>query len=171
VTNRSIFNRNYSSYQSDGTTVYLANGQGVVTNPAPEATLTAGGTLVAGMCVAASGNFVVPATALSGVTAAQFSPIGFASAGATTGQDVLINLDGVVTISDINITAESALVPGQYYYLSKFQGEIVRFSTASGIISGSGSNAYAASSPVGLAITGTQLSVEISPPVLLYTGG
>jgi hypothetical protein len=170
VTNRSIFNRNYTSYQSDGTTVYLANGQGVVTNPAPEATLTAGGALIAGMCVAASGNFVVPAIALSGVTAAQFSPVGFASTAASTGQSVVINLDGVVTVSDINITAESALVPGEYYYLSKFQGEIVRYSTASGIISGSGSNAYAASSPVGLALTGTQLSVEISPPVLLYTG-
>lgn len=171
MTNRSIFNRNYSSYQSDGTTVFLANGQGVVTNPAPEASLTAGATLIAGMCVAASGNFVVPATALSGATTAQFSPIGFASASATTGQSVLVNLDGVVTVSDVNITAESSLVPGQYYYLSKYPGEIVRYSTASGIISGSGSNSYAASSPVGLALTSNQLSIEISPPVLLYTGG
>ena len=170
MTNRSIFNRNYTSYQSDGTTVYLANGQGVVTNPAPEITLTAGGNLIAGSCLSASGNFVVPATALSGVSAAQYSPIGFASAAAAQGSPVIVNLDGVVTLSDANITAESALIPGQYYYLSKFQGEIVRFSTASGIISGSGANAYAASSPVGLALTSTQLSVEINPPVLLYTG-
>lgn len=171
MTTRSIFNRNYSSYQADGTTVYLANGQGVVTNPAPEATLTAGADLIAGQCLCASGSYVVPATAASGVNAYQFSPIGFASAAASNGAEVIVNLDGVVTLSDANITADTELVPGDYYYLSKFEGQVVRFSTSSGIISGSGTNAYAASTSVGLAITSTQLSVEIAPPVLLYTGG
>jgi len=171
VSNRSIFNRNYTSYQADGTTVYLANGQGVVTNPAPEATLTAGGDLVAGECVSASGNFVVPAIAISGADVTQFSPIGFASAAASNGSSVIINLDGVVTLNARNITAETALIPGQYYYLSKYQGEVVRYETASGTVTGSGSNAYAAATPVGLALTSTQLSVEIAPPVLLYTGG
>ena len=70
--NRSIFNRNYTSYQADGTTVYLANGQGVVTNPAPTATLTAGADLIAGEVVSASGNFVVPSTALAVLTLINF---------------------------------------------------------------------------------------------------
>jgi hypothetical protein len=170
VSNRSIFNRNYTSYQSDGTTVFLANGRGVVTNPAPEITLVAGAALVAGACVAASGNYVIPATALSGSPTYAFSPIGFAQSSATVGNPVVINLDGVVNLTGANITAESSLVPGQYYYLSKFNGQVVRYSTASGIISGSGSNAYAASSPVGVALNGNQLSIEIAPPVLLYTG-
>jgi len=171
MSDRYIFNRNYTSYQSDGTIVYLANGQGVVTNPAPEATLTAGSSLLAGSCVAVSGSFVVPAIALSGVQSFQYSPIGFASETVSQGNPVTINLDGVVTISDSNITAEAALIPGQYYYLSKFLGEIVRFSTASGTVTGSGVNAYAASSIVGIALTSTQLSVEIVAPVVLYTGG
>ena len=169
--NRSIFNRNYTSYQADGTTVYLANDQGVVTNPAPEATLTAGANLIAGDMVSASGAFAVPAIALSGVNAYQFSPIGFAGEAATQGSDVVVNLDGVIGLTSANITADTALIPGEYYYLSKFEGEVVRFTTTSGTVTGSGSNAYQAATSVGLAITSTQLSVEISPPVLLYTGG
>ena len=169
--NRSIFNRNYTSYQADGTTVYLANGQGVVTNPAPTATLTAGADLIAGEVVSASGSFVVPSTALSGVNSYQFSPIGFASEAASNGSDVIVNLDGVISLTDVNITADTALIPGEYYYLSKFEGEVVRFTTTSGTVTGSGSNAYQAATSLGLAITATQLSVEISPPVLLYTGG
>jgi len=39
------------------------------TNPAPEATLTAGADLIAGQCLCASGSYVVPATAASGVNA------------------------------------------------------------------------------------------------------
>lgn len=171
MTSRSIFNRNYSSYQADGTTVYLANGQGVVTNPAPEATLTAGADLIAGECLSASGSYVVPATAASGVNAYQFSPIGFAASAASNGADVVVNLDGVVTLSAANITADTELIPGEYYYLSKYEGEVVRFTTTSGTVTGSGTNAYQAATSVGLAITSTQLSVEISPPVLLYTGG
>ena len=42
---RSIFNRRYSSFQSDGTTVYLANGQGNVTGSVPIISLTAGSDL------------------------------------------------------------------------------------------------------------------------------
>ena len=110
--NRSIFNRNYTSYQADGTTVYLANGQGVVTNPAPTATLTAGADLIAGEVVSASGDFVVPSTALSGVNSYQFSPIGFASEAASNGSDVIVNLDGVISLTDVNITADTALIPG-----------------------------------------------------------
>ena len=169
--NRSIFNRTYTSFQSDGTTVYLANGQGIVTNPAPEVTLTAGSTLIAGQCVYASGNFVVPAIALSGVASSQFSPIGFVSEAASAGSSVVVNLDGVIVVSDVNITAETQLSPGNYYFLSKFAGEIVKYSTTSGTVTGSGANAYAAASPVGLALTPTQLSVEIGVPTVLYTGG
>jgi len=171
VANRAIFNRNYSSYQADGTTVYLANGQGVVTNPAPEATMTAGAALIAGEVVCASGNFAVPALAYSGVQNFQLRPIGIATAAATNGSDVTVNLDGVATLSDANITAQTALSPGEYYFLSKYLGQVVKYETASGIIAGSGAWAYEASSPIGLALSATALSVQIQPPTFLYTGG
>ena len=61
-----------------------------------------------------------------------------------TGSDVVVNLDGVISLTDVNITADTALIPGEYYYLSKFEGEVVRFTTTSGTVTGSGDNAYQA---------------------------
>lgn len=171
MASKSIFNRNYTSYQADGTTVYLANGRGVVTNPAPEVTLTAGANLIAGECLYASGAFVVPTTALSGLDTSQFSAIGFATEAAINNNPVVVNLDGVITLNSANISAESALIPGEYYYVSKFQGQITRFTTTSGSVTGSGSDAYAAAVTVGVALTSNLLSIEIATPVLLYNGG
>ena len=76
----------------------------------------------------------------------------------------------MIDLTAANITAESSLSAGQYYYLSKYRGEIVKFETASGQISGSGTDAYSASVPLGLAINTTQLSIELNSPILLYAG-
>lgn len=167
---RSIFNRRYSSFQSDGTTVFLANGQGNVTGFTPVVVLTAGDNFIAGTPLYASGSVVVPAIAASGVDTNQIQVLGFASEAGTTGNPVQVSLDGVVDLTGANITAEASLSPGQYYYLSKYRGEIVKFETASGLISGSGTDAYSASVPVGLAINTTQLSIELNSPILLYAG-
>jgi len=167
---RSIFNRRYSSFQSDGTTVYLANGQGNVTGSVPIISLTAGSNFSAGTPLYASGTVVVPAIAASGVDTDQIQVLGFSTEAGTNGSAVQVALDGVVDLTAVNITAETSLSAGQYYYLSKFRGEIVKFETASGQISGSGTDAYSASVPVGLAINTTQLSIELNSPVLLYAG-
>jgi len=158
---RSIFNRRYSSFQSDGTTVYLANGQGNVTGSVPIISLTAGSDFVAGTPLYASGTVVVPAIAASGVDTDQIQVLGFSTEAGTNGSAVQVALDGVVDLTAVNITAETSLSAGQYYYLSKFRGEIVKFETASGQISGSGTDA---------AINTTQLSIELNSPVLLYAG-
>ena len=167
---RSIFNRRYSSFQSDGTTVYLANGQGNVTGSVPVVSLTAGADFSAGTPLYASGTVVVPAIAASGVDTDQIQVLGFSNEAGTNGSAVQVALDGVIDLTAVNITAESSLSVGQYYYLSKFRGEVVKFSTASGEISGSGTDAYSASVPVGLAINTTQLSIELNSPVLLHAG-
>jgi len=167
---RSIFNRRYSSFQSDGTTVFLANGQGNVTGSTPVVVLTAGDDFIAGTPLYPSGSVVVPAIAASGVDTDQIRVIGFPIEAGVTGNPVQVTLDGVVDLTAANITAESSLSAGQYYYLSKYRGEIVKFETASGQISGSGTDAYSASVPVGLAINTTQLSIELNSPILLYAG-
>ena len=88
-----------------------------------------------------------------------------ASAGVTSG--VAVNLDDVVVVSAANITAESALIPGEYYYLSKFNGQLTRYTTASGSITASGTDQYQALVSLGKAFSTTDLEVEILPPTLL----
>jgi hypothetical protein len=167
---RSIFNRRYSSFQSDGTTVFLANGQGNATSASPSTSLLAGSNFAAGTPLYVSGAYVVPAIAASGVDTNQIQVVGFSSEAGVTNSLVQVALDGVVDVTAVNITAETSLSPGQYYYLSKYRGQIVKFETASGLISGSGVFAYSASVPVGLALNNTQLSIELNNPILLYAG-
>ena len=170
MTTRSIFNRRYTSFQSDGTQVFLANGQGNVTSATPIVEIEAGADMIAGTPVYASGTVVVPAIAASGVNTQQLSVVGFVTSPVTAGSNAAITTDGVIDLTAINITAESSLSAGQYYYLSKFRGEVVKFETASGTITGSGVDSYAASAPLGLAINTTQLSIELNAPILLYAG-
>jgi len=170
MTTRSIFNRRYTSFQSDGTQVFLANGQGNVTSSTPVVEIEAGVDMIAGTVVYPSGNVVVPAIAASGVNTQQISVVGFVTTPVTAGDNATIATDGVIDLTAVNITSESSLSAGQYYYLSKFRGEVVKFDTPSGTITGSGVDSYAASVPLGLAINTTQLSIELNAPILLYAG-
>ena len=61
----------------------------------------------------------------------QIQVLGFSTEAGTNGSAVQVALDGVVDLTAANITAETSLSAGQYYYLSKFRGEIVKFETAS----------------------------------------
>lgn len=167
MTDRAIFNRKYTDFIPGNTQVWLLNGAGVTTNAVSTQTFTAGTNLVQGEAVYVSGSVVFPAIAASGAPADQYNVIGIttASAGVTSG--VAVNLDDVVVVNSNNITAETSLVPGQYYYLSKFSGQITRYNTASGTVTAS--NGYAALVNVGLALSPSELSVEIKPPVGLYS--
>jgi hypothetical protein len=80
---------------------------------------------------------------------------------------VPVNLDYNVVVSAANITAESTLVPGEYYYLSKFAGQLTRFTTASGDITASGG--YAAVVSVGQAVSTSELQIEIDAPIIIYS--
>jgi len=169
VTNRNIFNRSYTSFDSNGTEVYLVNGGGTTSSyESPFTGLSAGENLIQGDFVYASGNnLAVRATALSGVDPSFYSPIGVVTAPATAGSTVSINLDGVAVIAGANITDGTQLVPGTDYFLSKYKGQITSYSTASGIISISGSNEYGASVRIGRALSASELEVEIQPAVIL----
>jgi hypothetical protein len=126
-----------------------------------------GDNLVQGDFVYVSGLSVFKASALSGLAPFNYSAIGAAKSTGSAGTIVTIVLDGEATISG-TITAESSLIPGETYYLSKYSGQITRYSTSSGLVSNSGTFQYQALVPVGKATTTTQLEVEIQPAIILF---
>jgi hypothetical protein len=168
VTDRNIFNRSYTSFDSSGSEVWLVNGGGITSNYTAPYVLFAGENLIQGDVVYASGAGVaVKATALSGVDSNFYYPIGVAATSASAGTEVQVNLDGVVVVDGSNITAGSQLIPGQDYFLSKYKGQVTLYATGSGVILASGLNQYGASVRVGRAISVSELEVEIQPPILL----
>lgn len=168
MADRAIFNRKYTSFTPGGTQVWLINGAGVTTTFPTTQTFTAGQNLTQGQVVYVSGTSVFPATALSGVPSARYEAIGITAASAGTSSGVAVILDDVAVLSSANITAESALIPGEYYYLSKYSGQVTRYSTASGVISASGTNQYQVLAGIGTALSTTELEVEIDTPVIIY---
>ena len=168
MTNRAIFNRKYTEFQPGDTPVFLVNGGGVTSSsPTSLVNFTAGADLIQGEVVYVSGVYAVPATAVSGVDSAQHQAVGLTAEAAVQNATVSVNLDDIAVVSAANLTADTQLTPGQYYYLSKSQGQLTAFSTASGTVSaGSG---YAALVNLGLALSPTELHVEIQPPVDLFS--
>lgn len=169
MADRAIFNRKYTSFTSGGTQVWLVNGAGVTTTFPTTQTFTAGQNLIQGQVVYVSGTSVFSATALSGVPSTNYEAIGITAASAGSSSGVAVILDDVAVLSSANITAESALIPGEYYYLSKYTGQVTRYSTTSGVISASGTNLYQALVGIGIALSTTELEVEIDTPVILYS--
>jgi hypothetical protein len=167
MTDRAIFNRIYTSFQPGSTPVWLVNGAGVTTSPSSTVDFIAGVNLIQGAVVYVSGTYVLPASAASGVSPTRYNPIGITTAAASAAATVPVNLDYTAVVSAANITAESTLVPGEYYYLSKFDGQLTRFTTASGDITASGG--YAAVVSVGQAVSTSELQIEIDAPIIIYS--
>jgi hypothetical protein len=165
MTERAIFGRRYSSYQPAGTEVYLLNGTAVSVTAAGTQSFVAGVNLIQGTVVFVSGIYALPASAASGVTPAQFAAIGITAEAASATNSVSVVVDDIAVVSDANITAETSLVPGQYYYLSKATGELTRYSTASGLVTTA--SGFAALVSLGQALSTTELHVEIEAPVTL----
>lgn len=143
------------------------NGAGVTTTLSSTQEFTAGSNLIQGQVVYVSGTYVLPASAASGVAPEVYNAIGITAASAGVSSGVAVNLDDIAIVSSANITGETALVPGQYYFLSKYSGQLTRYSTASGTVTASGG--YAASVTVGLALSASELQVEIGSPSILYS--
>jgi hypothetical protein len=166
---RAIFNRKYTSFTPGGTQVWLVNGAGVTTTFPTSQNFTAGENLIQGQVVYVSGTSVFSATALSGVPATRYQAIGITTAAATAATSVTVTTDDVAVLNSANITAETALIPGEYYYLSKYSGQVTRYTTASGTVSASGTNQYQVIAGVGIALSTTELEVEIDVPILIYS--
>ena len=166
MADRALFNRQYTSFTSGGTNVWLVNGAGVsTTTPATTQSLTASEDLIQGEAVFVSGVWAVPATAFSGASNAEHQAIGLTSEAAFQNAQVTVILDTLATVSDANITADTSLVPGSTYYLSRYKGEITAFSNASGVLEAA--SGYGAMVVMGTAVSTTQLELEVSAPILL----
>lgn len=164
---RAIFNRRYTDFTPGATQVWLINGTSVTSTPVTTQQFTAGSNLIQGQVVYVSGTYALPASAASGVASEVYNAIGITAASAGVSSGVAVNFDDIAVVSSSNITGESALVPGQYYFLSKYNGQITRYSTASGTVTVSGG--YAASVTVGIALSSSELQVEIGSPYILYS--
>jgi hypothetical protein len=146
--------------------LYDQGSSSIITPPSTQ-NFTAGVNLIKGQVVYVSGIYALPASAASGLPSENYSVVGLTADAASASATVQVILDDVATVSDVNITAASTLVPGQYYYLSKSEGELTPFTSASGTVAAS--NGYAALVNLGLAITPTALHVQLQPPLELYS--
>lgn len=164
MTDRAIFNRRYTSYTPGSTPVWLVNGAGVTTSPATTLTFTAGSDLDQGEVVYVSGTYVLPASASSSAAPALWSPIGITAEAAVTSADVDVIVDDIALVSSGNLVHEVALTPGQYYYVSNIAGKLTSSAAPSGITISGG---YGALSSVGLALSASEIHVEIGGPVTL----
>ena len=169
MANRNVFARSFQSVNSGGTDVWVLDGEGVSLSLPESQSYTAGETLIQGDFVYVSGASVFKASALSGVAAFNYGVIGATTVAAPAGSGISVSTDGIVSIGNENVTADVSLVPGEFYYLSKYSGQITRYATASGLVSASGTNEYQVSVPVGFAVSNSELNVEIQPPVILYS--
>lgn len=126
---------------------------------------TAGESISVGQFVCFDAGSLVKASAASGVDSTRYNTFGCAITAGGVSDTIKVNSDNIVTLSSSNITADVALTPGESYYLSKFYGEVTRFSTTSGTITFA--EGYGALVYVGRALSTTQLEVEIQPKILL----
>lgn len=164
MTDRALFNRRYTSYTPGTTQVWLVNGAGVTTSPTTTLTFSAGANLVQGEVVYVSGTYVLPASAASGVNPALWNPIGITAEAAVAAADVDVVLDDIAIVGSGNIIHQTALTPGQYYYLANIPGKLTAATAPSGITT---SGLYGAMTPVGLALSASEIHVEIGSPVTL----
>jgi hypothetical protein len=164
MTDRSIFNRKYTSYTPSTTQVWLVNGAGVATSSASTLSFTAGDNLIQGEVVYVSGTYVLPASAASGTAPEVWAAVGVTAESASSSNPVTVILDDVAVISSGNLIHQTSLTPGQYYYVSNEAGKLTNATAPSGITALAG---YAALTVVGLALSPSELHVEIGDPVTL----
>ena len=171
MANRAIFNRLYTEFSPGTTPVWLVNGGSISSiGPSTETFFQAGADLIPGEVVYISGvhplSFAFPASAASGVQEDQFRAVGITLAGANIFEQVPVTLDDIALVTPDNILGDTALIPGQYYFLSKVNGKLTPFSSSAGTVTVD--NGYSAMTDLGLALSTTTIHVEIQPPVDLF---
>ena len=166
MTDLTAFNRTYTAYTRQGTTVFLANGglSSTASGYNPTIDIIAGENMDKGSPVYVSGTRCFAATASSSSQLFESNVIGFTEETASLGAPVTVDLDGVVNIPGDRVTGEAGLTPGRYYFLSRYKGELTTNSSASGTVERPD---YQVSVPVGVAVTTTALTIEIGSPTFL----
>jgi hypothetical protein len=153
---------------AEGSNTVLASGVYITvsgTDVSSIKTYSAGETIAVGQFVCFDAGLLVKASTASGVDPVRYNTFGCAITAGNTNDAIKVNSDSIVTLGSSNITADTQLTPGESYYLSKFAGQVTKFSTASGNIAFT--EGYGALVYVGRALSTTQLEVEIQPKILL----
>ena len=163
MTNRSIFNRRYTSYSPAGVEVYLLNGAGISSQLNPTFDFELGEDLDSGSVVYVSGAVIFAASAASGVSADLAYAVGITTVSGNAGATVPVVTDEIATVDSQNITHQSTLTPGRYYYLSNVAGQVTAIPPSGISISGG----FQASTLVGMALTQSDIHLEIDGPVFL----
>ena len=163
MTNRSIFNRRYTSYSPAGVEVYLLNGAGISSQLNPTFDFELGEDLDSGSVVYVSGTVIYAASAASGVSADLAYAVGITTVSGNAGATVPVVTDEVATVDSQNITHQSTLTPGSYYYLSNIAGQVTAIPPSGISVSGG----FQASTLVGMALTQSDIHLEIDGPVFL----
>ena len=163
MTNRPIFNRRYTSYSPAGVEVYLLNGAGISSQLNPTFDFELGEDLDSGSVVYVSGAVIYAASAASGVSADLAYAVGITTVSGNTGATVPVVTDEIATVDSQNITHQSTLTPGRYYYLSNVAGQVTAIPPSGITLSGG----YQASTLVGMALTQSDIHLEIDGPVFL----
>ena len=163
MTNRSIFNRRYTSYSPAGVEVYLLNGAGISSQLNPTFDFELGEDLDSGSVVYVSGAVIYAASAASGVSADLAYAVGITTVSGNTGATVPVVTDEIATVDSQNITHQSTLTPGRYYYLSNVAGQVTAIPPSGISVSGG----FQASTLVGMALTQSDIHLEIDGPVFL----
>ena len=165
MSNRSIFNRRYTSYEPAGTQVWLVNGAGISSQLNPTFDFELGEDLDSGSVVYVSGSVIFFFFSASGTIADAAYAVGITTVSGNAGATVPVVTDEVATVDSQNITHQSTLTPGRYYYLSNIPGQVT-LTEPSGI---SFSGGFQASTLVGMALTQSDIHLEIDGPVFLST--
>jgi hypothetical protein len=177
LVNSTEFNINYDSvFQNSVSGHVLAAGSNTVlssgnvltvsgTDISSVRTYVAAESIASGQPVTFDAGALVVASAASGVSSSRHNVFGFAVDAAAASGTVTINSDNIVTVYGSNITADAQLTPGDSYYLSKFSGQLTKYTTTSGAISLA--DGYGALVYVGRALSQNQLEVEIQPKIIL----
>jgi hypothetical protein len=153
---------------AEGSNTILSSGNYITvsgTDVSSIKTYTAGETIAVGQFVCFDAGSLVKASTASGVDPVRYNTFGCAITAGNVTDTIRVNSDNIVTLGSSNITADTQLTPGESYYLSKFAGQVTKFSTASGNIAFA--EGYGALVYVGRALSTTQLEVEIQPRILL----
>jgi hypothetical protein len=153
---------------AEGSNTILSSGNYITvsgTDVSSIKTYTAGETIAVGQFVCFDAGSLVKASTASGVDPVRYNTFGCAITAGNVTDTIRVNSDNIVTLSSSTITADTQLTPGESYYLSKFAGQVTKFSTASGNIAFA--EGYGALVYVGRALSTTQLEVEIQPKILL----
>ena len=148
----------------DGTAITaLASGNAALSDVAGAVASGNAALVDSGSVVYVSGAVILAASAASGTISDAAYAVGITTVSGNAGATVPVVTDEIATVDSQNITHQSTLTPGRYYYLSTVPGQVTLIEPSGITVSGG----FQASTLVGMALTQSDIHLEIDGPVFL----